>query len=85
MNLSAQVDARRESWLNPPDDEEDPHIDSHIGDMPVRVYFDATDGPAILTKIEDDQGREISPCSFSTAVQARLRRECDRERDEAMA
>jgi hypothetical protein len=79
--------AHRDVWLNNvlPDGDDEPRIDSHVGELPVRVYYDATDGPAILTKIEDDQGREISPCSFSTAVQERLRRECDRERDEAMA
>jgi len=78
---TARVDAMREAWLYPPDhDDDEPSISSHIGDVPVEVFFFAErSGSAIVTRIEDDQGRDIPVRDLAFHVVCRLRAECERE------
>ena len=65
----------------PPDDDGDePYIHSHVGDIPVKVFYSTDRSGAVdVLRIEDDQQRDLPVRSLAMHELLRLRRECERE------
>lgn len=79
--LGSFVAMQMEAPSCPPDDGGDePYIHSHVGDIPVKVFYSTDRSGAVdVLRIEDEKERDLPVCSLAMHVLLRLRRECERE------